>query len=203
MGWRLYNISYITGAVFFFFIIVFWHRMQDSIVGMWWFKGVQHYHSQQSQTSSWAADTGYIVVVWSLWSDELMFYSSPCMSLLFPTVTFSLYFWLCTVRLLTISDGICDWKGRFSKAVNTDVEKKLCKKKLRQKMNYCKSFSYDMFVKYLYSKECNQFPFCFFLQGELPKIWSALIPSNLNICSINRLSYSWKKYMTLFIPKTC
>lgn len=81
---------------------------------MWWFKGVQLYHNQQSQTSSRAADTGYSVAVWSLWSDKLMFYSSPFMSVSFPIVTFSIYFWLCTVRFFTISDGICDWNGGLS-----------------------------------------------------------------------------------------
>lgn len=53
--------------------------MYDSNVSMWWFKGVQHYHSQQSQISS-QADTGYSMAVWSFRSDKLMFYSSPCMS---------------------------------------------------------------------------------------------------------------------------
>lgn len=63
--------------------------MYDSNVSMWWFKGVQHYHSQQSQTSSQATDTGYSMAVWSFRSDKLMFYSSPCMSGFIPRIQIS------------------------------------------------------------------------------------------------------------------
>lgn len=165
--------SMTTQVMVFFFFPFCLHTGNN--VSMRSFKDVQHHHKQQSQTSSLAADMGYAGVVWSRGSDKLMFYSSPCMSDLFPVVTFPLYVWLCAFRFLTISDGIstAGCRQRCLKENFFFLRKRNCGRLLcNSKGDFCCKI---LELQRLFQRE------------------SADPKSTRNVCSLNSLAHSWKK----------